>query len=93
MLPADDLSWLFKTRSPGGADKQRALGAWKAIASALPQRTASSVWSAGTRLLHPDNYKAREPSHDPGYPVATVACIASSAFRMLSPRTQRLCTA
>ncbi len=55
----DDLSWLFKTGAPGTADKKRALGAWKAIASALPHRTASSVWSAGTRILHPDNYKVR----------------------------------
>ncbi len=62
LLPADDLGWLFKTCAAGGADKQRALGAWKAIASALPQRTASSVWSAGTRLLHPDNYKVTHPT-------------------------------
>ena len=30
------------------------------IAAALPQRTAKSVWAAGTRMFHPGNYQVGE---------------------------------
>lgn len=54
-LSMEDLSWLFETRT--GASKALSRGAWNAIAAALPERTAKSVYAAGTRLLHPGNYK------------------------------------
>ena len=54
-LSTEDMSWLFETRT--GASKNLSRGAWNAVAAALPERTAKSVYAAGTRLLHPGNYR------------------------------------
>lgn len=61
-LSIEDLSWLFETRT--GASRGLSRGAWNAIAAALPQRTAKSVYAAGTRLLHPGNYKGAWTSEE-----------------------------
>ena len=63
-LSETDLSWLFATRKGrgnGGNAHSKHRGAWQTISEALPQRTPSSVWSAGTRLLHADHHKVHSP--------------------------------
>lgn len=65
-----DLAWLFGTRKGQGKGSNalsKHRGAWQTIAEALPQRNPSSVWSAGTRMLHPDHYKVSWGSGLRGY--------------------------
>jgi hypothetical protein len=56
-LDPKDTSWLFSERGKRNKDTHR--GAWKVIASSLPDRTVKSVWSFLSRALHPGNYKGR----------------------------------
>ena len=59
-LPQDSFGWLFNTSNNLTKEqREKTRGAWAAIAaSALPERAVRSVWMAGTRILHPNNYKA-----------------------------------
>lgn len=56
-LDPKDTSWLFSERGKRNKDTHR--GAWKVIASSLPDRTVKSVWSFLVRALHPGNYKGK----------------------------------
>lgn len=67
-----DLMWLFSSRKePGTGSNMYSThrGPWQTIAEALPYRTPASVYSAGTRLLHPMHYKVLPPPPGPIAPI------------------------
>lgn len=56
-LESEDHSWLFAERGKRTQAEHR--GAFKVIASALPDRTTKSVWSFLFRIFHPGNYRGK----------------------------------